>query len=202
MRINRKGFTLTEVLLGLMIVGIIGISLAALTTSASRDSGKSSSKIMLRNNLSIFLRQLRQDIHDSNRVYSIVGNIDNTANTDILVLTQNQTLSETTIRSGDVQYITYCYIKAPTNVEGTNWYIGGQIKRLQNANAKGNCISNGKVVLNNVKYIVQDGKKYPSFTASGSDLKTLLSVKLLLEIPSKPVINDVIEDVIMLPNGF
>ena len=32
---NRKGFTLTEVLLAVMVVGLIGVALASLTTAAS-----------------------------------------------------------------------------------------------------------------------------------------------------------------------
>lgn len=58
---NKKGFTLTEILLAVMIVGIIGVALASLTTAASRESGVGRSKVMLRNNLSIALRQLRQE---------------------------------------------------------------------------------------------------------------------------------------------
>ena len=46
---NNKGFTLTEILLAVMIVGIIGVALAALTTAASREGGVGRSKILLRN---------------------------------------------------------------------------------------------------------------------------------------------------------
>lgn len=212
MRTN-KGFTLTEVLLGVMIVGIIGISLAALTTSASRDSGKSSSKIMLRNNLSIFLRQLRQDVHDSNRVISVNGALSSNADTLLLRLAKNQTISGTNIRSGDsVYYITYCYIACNTDachegVSPSDSYIGGQIKRLQSTSASdlSTCKNNSasKVMLNNVKF-VKTGGHYPLFDKmSGSgDLGSLLRVELLVEIPSTPIINDVVEDIMVLPNGF
>ena len=62
---NNKGFTLTEVLLAAMIVGIIGIALAALTTAALRESNIGRTRIMLRNQISLFLRQFRQDLQNS-----------------------------------------------------------------------------------------------------------------------------------------
>ena len=62
---NNKGFTLTEVLLAAMIVGIIGIALAALTTAALRESSVGRTRIMLRNQISLFLRQLRQDVQEA-----------------------------------------------------------------------------------------------------------------------------------------
>lgn len=65
---NNKGFTLTEVLLAAMIVGIIGIALAALTTAALRESSVGRTRIMLRNQASLFLRQLRQDIREATSV--------------------------------------------------------------------------------------------------------------------------------------
>lgn len=60
---NKSGFTLTEVLLAVMVVGLIGVALASLTTAATRESGVGRSKVMLRNNLSLFLRTLRDDIN-------------------------------------------------------------------------------------------------------------------------------------------
>ena len=65
---NNKGFTLTEVLLAAMIVGIIGIALAALTTAALRESGVGRTRITLRNQISLFLRQLRQDMQKATSV--------------------------------------------------------------------------------------------------------------------------------------
>ena len=65
---NNKGFTLTEVLLAAMIVGIIGIALAALTTAALRESGTGRVRLMLRNQISLFVRQLRQDVRGATSV--------------------------------------------------------------------------------------------------------------------------------------
>ena len=204
---TNKGFTLTEVLLGIMIVGIIGVALAALTTSASRDSGQSSSKIMLRNNLSIFLRGLRQDIHDSSRVLSVQTPPDNQHNFNVLVLGKKQTIAGSAIGSETPEYITYCFLKAQLSdgIKPDGAAIGGQIKRYQQtsetvANNVDACKNNGKVVLNNVKYI--DSPRFPYFSASGGSLSSILSVGLILEIPSSPVVNDAVEDVFVLPNGF
>lgn len=213
MRTN-KGFTLTEVLLGIMIVGIIGIALAALTTSASRDSGQSSSKIMLRNNLSIFLRALRQDIHDSSRLVSIATPSGPTTATNVLVLGKKQTISGDPLPGQTKEYIVYCFTGTGytnSDIKPSGSYIGGQIKRYQLVgNDKGDasatvasCVSGGKVVLNNVKYIASP--KYPYFEkVQGTQitLGSILNVRLILEIPSSPVVNDAVEDVFVLPNGF
>ncbi|MBO5911059.1 MAG: prepilin-type N-terminal cleavage/methylation domain-containing protein [Elusimicrobiaceae bacterium] len=71
--INNKGFTLTEVLLAAMIVGIIGIALAALTTAALREDSVGRTRLMLRNQASLFLRQLRQDVKEAKTV-NVSGN--------------------------------------------------------------------------------------------------------------------------------
>ena len=72
---NKKGFTLTEVLLATMIVGVIGIALAALTTAAMRESGVGRSRLMLRNEISLFLRQLRQDVRESTSAIASEGQL-------------------------------------------------------------------------------------------------------------------------------
>lgn len=65
---NNKGFTLTEVLLAVMIIGIVGVALAALTGAAVRESSVGRTRMMLRNQLSVALRQLRQDAHWASEV--------------------------------------------------------------------------------------------------------------------------------------
>lgn len=72
---NKKGFTLTEVLLAAMIVGLIGIALAALTTAALRESGVGRVRLTLRNQASLFLRQLRQDVRESTRASASGGSL-------------------------------------------------------------------------------------------------------------------------------
>ncbi len=65
---SNKGFTLTEVLLAVMIVGLVGVALAALTGTSVRESNVGRTRMMLRNQASIALRQLRQDVHQSSSV--------------------------------------------------------------------------------------------------------------------------------------
>lgn len=65
---NKKGFTLMEVLLAAMIVGVIGLALAALTTAAMRESGIGRTRALVRNQISYALRQLRNDLNTSDVV--------------------------------------------------------------------------------------------------------------------------------------
>ena len=65
---NKKGFTLMEVLLAAMIVGVIGLALAALTTAAMRESGIGRTRALVRNQISYALRQLREDLNTSDVV--------------------------------------------------------------------------------------------------------------------------------------
>lgn len=65
---SNKGFTLTEVLLAVMIVGLVGVALAALTGTSVRESNVGRTRMMLRNQASIALRQLRQDVHQASSV--------------------------------------------------------------------------------------------------------------------------------------
>ena len=62
---KRNGFTLTEVVLAVIIVGLVGIAVASLSVVVSRESAATNSHILLRNTLSAALRQMRQDIQTS-----------------------------------------------------------------------------------------------------------------------------------------
>ncbi len=110
---NKKhGFTLTEVLLAVLVVGLIGIALASLTTAASREGGVGRSRVMLRNSISRALRQLRQDIHDSSRVLYVRNRIDNVSGTTLiplLLLAKNVTLSGDTLPGTTASYVVYCF---------------------------------------------------------------------------------------------
>ena len=64
---SNKGFTLTEVLLAVMIVGLVGVALAALTGTAVRESNVGRTRMMIRNQASIALRQLRQDVYQASK---------------------------------------------------------------------------------------------------------------------------------------
>lgn len=152
---NKKGFTLTEVLLAVMIVGLIGISLAALTRSAARESGVGRSKVMLRNNLSLFMRTLRADLMSASRVDSCVlcgtnGAEENAFSVspketiEWLRLTKNQTLNGEPIidqlyTRGDstaqtvAKTVLYCFVNGEdtTNITPSNAVRGGKIYRYE-----------------------------------------------------------------------
>ena len=170
---NNKGFTLTEILLAAMIVGIIGVALAALTTAAMRESGIGRTKTMLRNQLSLALRQLRQDIHEATRVEPSGGNL--TIEKGVQLGPDHDTST--------VQYT----------------YSDGEISR------------NGEVWLTHVKSLTAGD---PAFTSpefewvdlpaegeTGGRFHSLLRVRIIVEVNSNPKVNDVIEEVFMLPHG-
>ncbi|MBP5429727.1 MAG: prepilin-type N-terminal cleavage/methylation domain-containing protein [Elusimicrobiaceae bacterium] len=77
---NNRGFTLTEVLLAATIVGVIGVAVVALTTSAMREGSMGRSRQALRNEISISMRQLRNDLQNAKKV-AIVNNANGTLNT-------------------------------------------------------------------------------------------------------------------------
>lgn len=231
---NKKGFTLTEILLAVMIVGIIGVALASLTTAASRESGVGRSKILLRNNLSLAMRQLREDIHNSSRVLYVRGRISSVSSgqaTPLLVLAKNLTLDDKAVFSNVIPtYITYCFVPGSTSAKPEGSLSEGYIYRQETTtkpswNSITPSCSGGEDFLYNVKYIPPigmsgDSKYYPVplFRLSGTDsvysvkdtasdlrrkdLGSVLMIKLITELPSTPVVNDVVEETFVIPNGF
>ena len=132
---NKTGFTLTEILFAVMIVALIGVALASLTTAASREGGVGRSKVMLRNNMSRALRQLRQDIHDSSRVLYARGPIDAVADNTmipLLVLGQNVRVDGNAMPGTTAHYIRYCFLpgSVTTTASGSHvepWSSSGDV---------------------------------------------------------------------------
>lgn len=226
---NKKGFTLTEILLAVMIVGIIGIALAALTTAASRESGVGRSKILLRNNLSIAMRQLREDIHHASRVIYVRGEISSASSgrqIPLLVLAKNVDRDNQAIGGNTPTYVTYCFSVGSTSALPSGSLSEGRIYRYESTSAPSwssitpSC-PGGNVFLYNVKYIPPrstNNYPVPLFRLEGTsavysekdtgnstlqtDLGSVLQVKLITERPSKPIVNEVVEEIFILPNGF
>lgn len=183
---NNKGFTLMEILLAAMIVGLIGIALAALTTSGVREGGVGRTRAMLRNQLSIALRQLRQDIMQSSSAQI-------STNGYTLTLTQQYPLgpdhtNQTTI--------TYTFTVGSESGAGGGT-IGGTLSR------------NGEVILQNVKSISDSTRTYPSFrwivapnSSVYSEVNSEIGVRIIVEVASDPVVNDVVEEVFTFPQGL
>ncbi len=174
---NKQGFTLTEILLAVMIVGIIGVALASLTTAATRETGVARSRVVLRDNLSLAFRQLRRDVQSSTQVWYVKGKINSVSGTTaipLLALQTNAKFDGTALVSGQsTTYITYCFVPGTktklddgtTNVLPSGAKDGGAIwrresttpswsnstNRIPKCNVTGD--SNFKVFLQNVKFI-------------------------------------------------
>lgn len=238
---KRNGFTLTEILLAVLVVAIIGVALASLTTAASRESGVGRSKVMLRNGISRAMRQLRQDLHESSRVFFVRGPIgaNNATQIPLLMLGKNVRLDGTAISSNTLTYVIYCFVPGTVATTSNGVAVapngatdGGIIYRQvwttttpysfpENSNTP-NCrtITESDIWMQNIKFITTDVNTYsvPLFQAEGytgiysindntdanlvNNLASLLQVKLILELPSSPVVNDVTEEKFSLPNGF
>ena len=179
---NNKGFTLMEILLAAMIVGVIGIALAALTTAAVRESGVARTRTMLRHQLSSMLRQLRQDIEQSSSI-----SFSNGSTSIELMRTYPPGPNQ------DTTQVNYYYTAGSRGEDGA--FRGGTISR------------GSTVLLNNVKGISSSGWTSPSFQlikvgGSASEINSLLRVRIILEVPTTPVVNETVEEVFALPHGF
>ncbi len=220
----RRGFTLTEILLAVMIVGLIGVSLAALTRAAARESGVGRSRIMLRNNLSLFVRTLRADLTRATRVDYVSGaascsssgvallqlaqNVDREDN----VVVRSVTDSDGNTVTYDGKYVTYCFVCGTNtnDIVPSGATRDGKIYRLEEdepystGNTACKNFSADNLLLNNVKYISGD-YPVPLFavdTMSRSALSSLLTVKLITELDSTPIVNEVIEETFAMPMGY
>lgn len=234
---NNKGFTLTEILLAVMIVGIIGVALAALTTASSREAGVGRSRVLLRNNLSLAMRQLRQDMHTNTQLQYVRGAIPSASAGDVIpLLVLGRTDLKGNPLSGTASFVTYCFVVGAHAAQPSGALAGGTIYRRQSSeiswsSSTPSCGSNPatdtnfQVFLHNVKFIpsgieVED-RTYPVplFRVDSGDgayslqdsttkdwryreLGSTLWVNLITELSSKPVVNDVVEQKFMLPNGF
>lgn len=190
---NKKGFTLTEVLLAVLIVAIVGVALVSITTAASRESGIANNKVMMRNQLSSFMRQLRRDLQEATGIdFLEQDSYTGTHSTsDWLTLL-------TIHREGNPVY--YCFQFGPVGGGITNAHVGGQIQRLSGPDVTG-CPTagngNGKdVVLRNVKYIPdEETYKYPAPYIQNAGAGAIL-IRVVVEIPgAQPAVNDAIEEV-------
>ena len=114
---HRKGFTLMEVLLAVLIVGLIGVALASLTKAASRQVSVGGTRGVLRNNISTAMRQLRQDAHEATQVLwvgSSMASAPTTLYTPLLVLAKNvdaagNDIVERSVSNNNRWYVAYCF---------------------------------------------------------------------------------------------
>lgn len=201
---NNKGFTLMEILLAAFIVGIIGVALAALTTAAVRETGVARTRTMLRHQLSVALRQLRQDIEqaDGVQIRFNMGTGSAPLTTRRMVLTSNVQLGPGQRESWTITY-TFTAGSAPGAGGGTT---GGTITRRVEVGGS----ERTSTWLENVKSIRTENFASPRFAqetwgVNTTEINTLASairVTLIVEVPGSPVVNETIDETFMLPHGF
>lgn len=216
---HKHGFTLTEILLAVMVVALIGVALASLTTAASREGGSGRTRTVLRNSLSRAVSQLRQDVQDSSQVLyggpGAIGSVSANTFVPLLVLAQNMGLDGQSFNADSVSYVTYCF-KIPTlittNAGGTAIVPSGAIdggiiyRKASDTIARAAdgsldmsnvCTGMTEPFLNHVKFIPTN-YPVPFFQV---DAFNALRIRLILELPSNPVVNDVTEEILYLPIG-
>ncbi len=74
--INKRGFTLTELLVSIFIAGMVTVALMSVWRAASIQTSDTQRQTMMRNNISNFIRQIQIDISEADAVlnpYSVDG---------------------------------------------------------------------------------------------------------------------------------
>lgn len=219
---NRRGFTLTEILLAVMIVGLIAVALASLTRSAARESGVGKTRIVLRNNLASFIRTLHADVGRATRVQA-AGELNGAApNVAIPVLNLGlnmdkdgnalRTTAATGLKTTTPYWVTYCFVPGDqtSNIVPSSAYGGGTLYRISSTTGPDYpacSTSADKIVLTNVKYIPEsDDIDYPvplfKTDDSTDGQARVLRVNLIVEENSKPIVNEVVEETFVLPIGY
>ncbi len=215
---NVHGFTLTEVLLAVMIVGLIGIALASLSRAASREAGVGRSRITLRNNMTLFLRDLRRDLKKATRVTYVKGDKSFSGTGNLLRIYQgmdsygNPLKVYNTASVADympMKQITYCF--TPGNIgaypaegskDGGTIYRDEQICTTDHHCTDTCATTDANKRLTNVKYIPPGhGFTSPLFEGIGEN-NSLLKIQLITEVKGKQVINDVMKETFALSIGY
>lgn len=205
---NNKGFTLMEILLAAFIVGIIGVALAALTTAAVRETGVARTRTMLRHQLSVALRQLRQDIEQADVVRMTSENVINDGKLPttkkMLLRTEHALGPGQRGQDGELQII---YDFSRGNIDGAvQGKTGGTITRT----VKADDTERTSTWLDNVKLIRTENFSSPRFVqetwgsskAGATEAASAIRVTLIVEVPGSPVVNETIDETFMLPHGF
>ena len=208
--INKRGFTLTEILLAVMIVGLIGIALAALTRSAARESGSGKTRIMLRNDYARFIRQLHQDLDKATEVI-----LRNQQEGPLLLIRQGY-LRDDNETGGTQKTIGYCFTPGNIPAKPSGAFDGGSIFRkvVDGKDTYGNSVfpsgsCSGSAILNNVKYMPNtvDGDvllftEYPvPYVQREASNANALRVRLITEVGTDPVVNEAFDQLLTVPSG-
>lgn len=204
--IRKNGFTLTEVLLAVMIVALIGVALASLTSAASRESALANSRVILRNNLSSALRQIRRDIQSTPQIFSDTSAYEGAVSGTVIKL-----VSFIPEVNPDHR-IDYCFTVGstealPNYADAQRSFSGGVIHRVEyqdtDEHACPTADGTGYIrteLLNDVKFIPAGGTlnyQVPFFTKIGAGG---VLVRIITEAPhSRPLANVAAEEVFFGP---
>lgn len=195
---NNRGFTLTEILLAAMIVGLIGIALAAVTTAVLRESSVGRTRIILRDQLSLALHQLQQDIQEASAI---------TIANDGRKLTLDFTDGDRPGPDASGRTRVVYELKTSGAVEAlpigsATSTIGNTIERT----VTGGAAAGTEVWLKNVKRI--DSYGYPSFQKLTDAVQdSRIQVKLIVQVggdktSGSPAINEAVVAVFTGRHGF
>ena len=183
------------------------MALASLTTAATRESGVGRSKVMLRNNLSLFLRTLRDDINAA--TYINMGSTSGPGSGTLIELCDNKTMLGESLTAmpgvgGIGGCVVYTFEKgSATGSDATSNKVvpadatrGGIIYRKVNGSSE--------IALRNVKYVNNhEGYSSPYFRRVGTDTAgSALDITIITELDSTPPVNDIVEETFLLPNGL
>jgi prepilin-type N-terminal cleavage/methylation domain-containing protein len=195
---NKKGFTLMEVLLAAMIVGVMGLALAALTTAAMRESSIGRTRVTLRNQISDAMRFFHQDLAHA-KVVTFPGPGDGF----LLRISGVSGSSDHKDALGPKELMT-------REAEYTYDAAGRAIKRDFSvvSLAEGITTVHKTSWLFNVKKVTgPDGVVWPSFTpvfdeGDTKDVASRIRIRLILETTGTPSVSETIDEIILAPNGF
>ena len=193
-----------EVLLAALIVGVIGLALGAITATATREGGVGRTRSILRNQLSLAVRQMRHDIAQANTV-TFPGTPASGGGVVLLRLETNE--KRAAGPDGDqLSVVEYIYKRGTLTGFGTNAKTGGSL--IRKAQMVSNSATN-RQLLSNVKDISSSDGKFqsPSFTlltnaGDNGAIESRLRMQLIVEMPTRPVVNETVEEIFELPHGF
>lgn len=170
---NTKGFTLVEILLAVMIVGIVGIALAALTSAAVRESNVGRTRMMLRNQISVAMRQLRQDVLESSG---------GSASGGTLMLQQERAIGP----AHQAAAVSYSF-------------SGNTITRTKDDHSRvwvSNIKSGNSSFVSPQFLFIHQG-------SGDAPVNSVLRVRLIVGFTdSKPIVTETVEETFILPHGF
>ncbi len=191
---NKKGFTLVEILLAVMIVGLIGIALSAITTTAMRESGISRTRMILRSQLSRAITTLREDVQDATSINTAAHCTSN--NCTLLSLAYDSSKKAGPDATGRTSVV---YKLNTINAQDAPG--GGTINNTIIRQVYGGPLAGEEKWLENVKVIAVGSAYYPSFEPVGGNGDSRIQAKLIVQTAGTPVVNEAVVVILTTKDG-